>query len=348
MTSQNTGHENAADASPKTDSQPETPVTTKLGRSVKSGIEFCGKHPFATGLFALVGVLGLMVSIYGFSLDRVEARETGDQIVDLDEKVDVLNTEISQLDPNVRDAAIETPVKIDFGRWGDQIDTVIFPPNEVTDSAHAADRSARMRFIYNKYDSVSSSPLYNFSVSSIADKNFVQIAPYVLIDVIELERPPMQLEAFYLGERGGGAVLREFYGALAPVEGIQVAPLSQRTAAQKIDFITLEPGEVEEFHLNLQYYPDHWFEFRIGLQIKFNGRPATVWGERVYRRGNVSGSIPTITWSNETPEVMPYPDGEYSTMNEVTDLYYRNVRDYTTNRVFQLEQAGLELAHYAE
>jgi hypothetical protein len=37
---------------------------TRAKNSVVSFIEFCGKHPFATGLFAILGVVGLLFSIY--------------------------------------------------------------------------------------------------------------------------------------------------------------------------------------------------------------------------------------------------------------------------------------------
>ena len=36
----------------------------RLKDSTVSFIEFCGKHPFATGLFAILGVVGLVLSIY--------------------------------------------------------------------------------------------------------------------------------------------------------------------------------------------------------------------------------------------------------------------------------------------
>jgi tetratricopeptide (TPR) repeat protein len=52
-------------------------------RHVRQGIETCGKHPFATGLFALIGLAGLIFSIISFDFDRKEAKETTEQIQDV-------------------------------------------------------------------------------------------------------------------------------------------------------------------------------------------------------------------------------------------------------------------------
>ena len=47
---------------------------------IHSAIEFCGKHPFVTGLFAILGIIGLLISINGYRLDRKESYETSQQI----------------------------------------------------------------------------------------------------------------------------------------------------------------------------------------------------------------------------------------------------------------------------
>lgn len=323
---------------------------------IKQGIEFCGKHPFATGLFALIGVFGLFVSIYGFVLDRGEANETERQITELDEKVRNLDTNISELDPDSRDSAINTPIRIDFGNGGDAIDTVIFDQSELSTYPESVDHETKskiedlkikdMNRIYAELDSVSSTPFFNFSVSSVADKNFVQIAPYVLVEVIEVKQPKMQLAAYNLVERGGAGVLREFFGALVPVEGLQVAPLMQDFTSQRIDFITLEPGEVEEFHLSLRYFPDYWFEFRIGLQLKFSGKTITVWADRTHRRGSVNGSLPVITWSDNAPRVQALPDGEDASPQSLSEDYRDYIQRYRANRVFNVEEAGLTLVTF--
>ncbi len=54
---------------------------------MKSAIEFCGQHPFATGLLAIFGIAGLILSVVGFQFDRQEAAETTDQISNLRDEI---------------------------------------------------------------------------------------------------------------------------------------------------------------------------------------------------------------------------------------------------------------------
>jgi hypothetical protein len=58
---------------------------------MRRGVEYCGKHPFATGLFALTGIVGLLITVIGFQKDRVDAQKTADQI----EEVEIQLEEIS-------------------------------------------------------------------------------------------------------------------------------------------------------------------------------------------------------------------------------------------------------------
>lgn len=342
-----TSKDDESPAEPK----PDPDLTTrKVGLSLKRGVEYCGKHPFATGLFALVGVVGLLISVYGFTLDRQEASDTSQQVVSLEDDVEALADNVTSLDPNVRDAAINVPVRIDFGRWGDEIDTVIFEDQiidpDIKLSGPAA--SAEMNRIYNEHDAYSSSPFFNFSVSSVADKNFVQVAPYLLVDVVKASPLPKNLAAMYLGQRGGAAEIREFRGVLVPAEGIQVVPLRQRPNSQRVDFLTLQPGEVEEVHLELSYYPDTAFEFRLGVQTKFMGAPVIVWSDRVHRRANVVGDLPTITWQEEAFKVMAFPDGESVSRDGLIALHQAGVETYNGSRLFKLEDAALQLAEYSD
>ena len=42
-------------------------------------IQLCGRHPFVTGLFSLIGLFGLVFSFFSFSVDRAEARSSQEQ-----------------------------------------------------------------------------------------------------------------------------------------------------------------------------------------------------------------------------------------------------------------------------
>jgi len=77
---------------------------------LKKGVEFCGKHPFATGLFAILGIIGLIISLKGYNRDRQEAEATTNQvdsvarqIQNIDTKLEQYNTKESIFIPAIRD-----------------------------------------------------------------------------------------------------------------------------------------------------------------------------------------------------------------------------------------------------
>jgi len=71
-------------------------VDTLVGvaRQFRSAIEFCGKHPFVTGLFAIMSLLGLVLSVIGYRLDRDEAQSTTNQVQRVENKIDKINSAI--------------------------------------------------------------------------------------------------------------------------------------------------------------------------------------------------------------------------------------------------------------
>ncbi|WP_156776869.1 hypothetical protein [Nitrococcus mobilis] len=64
---------------------------SSFGGSAHAFVEFCGRHPFATGLFALLSVAGLILSIVGYYLDRQEATSTTGQVLRIEEKIDTIS-----------------------------------------------------------------------------------------------------------------------------------------------------------------------------------------------------------------------------------------------------------------
>ena len=314
----------------------------------KSGIEFVGRHPFATGLLAILSVVGLVLSVYGFALDRRDAGNTTDQVASIETSLQAVRSELDGLDESLGDASIEQPVKIEFGRWGAGIDAVLFD-STATDVPLMFDSSQQktkwLNDIYTDQAGYSSTPFFNFSVSSEANRNFVQIAPYLLIHVMHVEPVPQNVAGMYLGERGGAAILREFRTCLLPEPGVQIASLDQRNYPSRIDFITLEPGEVEEFHFTVTTLSDYVYHFRIGLQVKFKGESFAVWHPTVYRRAKTSRTIPLVTWRNDSFLPEPYPDG--STLVDHEERHYQcyadEVTEYERSRVFNTRQIEQEI-----
>lgn len=69
-------------------------LVTRILFRIRHGIEFCGKHPFVTGLFALIGLFGLALSIVSFNLDREDAKGTTEQVQRVEKKIDEINAEL--------------------------------------------------------------------------------------------------------------------------------------------------------------------------------------------------------------------------------------------------------------
>jgi hypothetical protein len=69
-------------------------VIIGVARQTHSAIEFCGKHPFVTGLFAILSVVGLLLTVVGYRLDRNEAQSTATQVQRVEEKIDEMSSSI--------------------------------------------------------------------------------------------------------------------------------------------------------------------------------------------------------------------------------------------------------------
>jgi len=253
----------------------------------------------------------------------------------------------------VADSTLAVPIRIMMPENGVKyIDNVVFDASNplVATSMTHQQADAAMEMIKQSTDYSSSDPYYSFSVSSIADKNFVQIAPYLLFDVYNVEPINQKLAAIFSPGRGGGAVLREFNGTMIPVEGIQVAPMWDAMEGdynRSIDFITLAPGEVEEFFLTLTFLPDYYYDFRIGLQIKFNGQNSIVWTERSFLRGYPSQKMPLYNYSGNAFALEYHPDADRDVTTEkyvrqLYEIYRQNIAEYNRSRVFRLEMAEVD------
>lgn len=75
----------------------EAAISPTLGAIVREMIEFLGRHPFATGLLAILGILGFLISLVGFGLDRSESGQASRQIAEVEEQVErVVETLVSE------------------------------------------------------------------------------------------------------------------------------------------------------------------------------------------------------------------------------------------------------------
>lgn len=66
----------------------------------RNAVEFCGRHPFVTGIVAFLSMVGLALSIVGYNLDRQEASSTTEQVRRVEEKIDrISSSQASQRQP---------------------------------------------------------------------------------------------------------------------------------------------------------------------------------------------------------------------------------------------------------
>lgn len=76
------------DAHPPLEDLKET--ATDAVRLLRRGIEFVGRHPFATGLLALLSFAGLVLAVIGFGIDRQEADATTQQVEAVSSRIQAL------------------------------------------------------------------------------------------------------------------------------------------------------------------------------------------------------------------------------------------------------------------
>ena len=74
-------------------------------RPIRAGVSYCAEHPFAAGVFSILGLIGLFFSYFAFTVDRQEAKETSRQIETesqiIREKINEANETLQRVDAKV-------------------------------------------------------------------------------------------------------------------------------------------------------------------------------------------------------------------------------------------------------
>ena len=330
-----------------TGSQPR-PDIRRAGRAANALIEAAGRHPFATGLFAILGVVGFFFSLYTYTVDRREARAGDAQGAAIAEQLADVSARVAAQDADAADARRADPLIVSFEEASDNV--VFVAGTGLTDRPLRADEAyGLMTRVAAGEPHFSSTPYFDFSVRSDADKLHVQIAPYLVLDVRKVTRiDPVRLASLYDAGRGGAAVVRTFAGDLVPLEGMHIAPLveEETNAYPRIDYLTLAPGETEEFFLTLSYVPGYVYEFRIGLQTRFGSRAGVTWLPGTFSRGIPLGEMRVYDFSGERFETKAFPDavvdGRPLADAPVWNAHARHLDRYVRSRLFRLSQAGLD------
>jgi hypothetical protein len=106
-------------------------------------IEFCGKHPFATGLFAVLGALGFAFSVYAFGIDRSESKSTQTAIESVERQVEETRTALMGVNENVSKLSIKPALQEDDrpgfeGSWSEQNAFQLVWPDPTTETGDEA------------------------------------------------------------------------------------------------------------------------------------------------------------------------------------------------------------------
>lgn len=315
---------------------PSPPAANPLKRF----IETCGRHPFATGLFALLSVFGLGFSFVAFGIDQAQSRSEAIETAQI-------QASLSRVERAIPIAAAPEPAGID-------------PVASTFDSPATDNVSFPRRYMgrtkawieANAAESFSVIPFLPFSVSSAAEKDFVQLAPYVVFDVMTAEPVGPELASIYEGGRGGAAQLREFSAAIVPEPGLQFAPLVDGEGAYRtdVDYFSLMPGEPEEFFVYANYLPGYVYTFRVGVHYKYKGRHGLHWVTPAMRGGVPDYALPLAGAEAAVFEQAVHPDLTSAAAEDLRAQALENRRVVAASRLFnpsQLAAIGPPAAHAA-
>ncbi|MGH1422542.1 MAG: hypothetical protein ACRBEQ_12055 [Hyphomonas sp.] len=305
--------EDETEITPPEDSKP---VKTS---PVKALIEECGRHPFVTGLFAIIGVCGFVFSIYAFGVDRADSRASSDKQDQELANIERLGDTVSNLPGATEEPADFDPLVAHF----DPAKRASFNDNIVFSSRHKGRLNDDLKYndfgdmrdwLYqNDPEAFAHEWVMSFNVTSQADLDFTQIAPYLVVDVLEVRPVPDDMILFYVSERGAGASVREFSAAIPPEKGRYYAPLIDTYTGERrtdVDYFTLMPREPEEFIFWPSIDAGFIYEMRIGLHYKYKQKHRIHWVTPIFRNGIPKDPLPVWDFSR-TYEIKASPDAEF-------------------------------------
>lgn len=301
---------------------PRSQVAALMGHA-RAFIELCGRHPFATGLFALLGIFGLAFSFITFGVDQVQNREDNVQAAQIQSSLHRVEDAVRpQAEPDDFD-----PIASTLGS-GVESDNVTFPN---------AYRGRSLTWILaNVPEAVPNVWRIDASLKSVAGREFVQFAPYLVLDVSEAQPFPADWSAIYQGERGDAGDTREFNARITPNVGIQYAALIDKNGDidRDIDYFSLMPSEPEELMVGIMYTPGYVYTYRVGVPFKYKGRYGVHWLTGKIRAGIPAYELPVAGFENTDFEIKTHPDVFEGEASSVADAARANAGQAAKARLF--------------
>ena len=68
---------------------------------IKETIEFIGEHPLSTGVLAILGIVGFVISVAGFQFDRSDAKSSTDAQEEIKKSLNKLETLVEPTKPQI-------------------------------------------------------------------------------------------------------------------------------------------------------------------------------------------------------------------------------------------------------
>lgn len=293
----------------------------------KSFVEMCGRHPFATGLFALIGLFGLLFSFFQFAVDQqqnadddkvasVTQAKVGvavEKVAQVGSKVDALAEAVVDEDPSI------VPVAAEIGKIEWAYDNISFPASNIDKYGESAGIASILSTEKDAFGNVS---FVSFTMRSTLNQEFARVAPYVVADVADVKAIPDNIATLYEGGRGDGGVLYYFKLQVLPERGLQVAPLVRAGSDEPrtdLQYFKLAPREPEEAMLDIRYVPGYVYRLRLGLQYRSSAGDRIVWITPYFRAGLPDGLHPVRTSGAEYQTAL-HPDMEFSDANATRKL----------------------------
>ena len=310
-----------------------SPNKRKPAGLLKDFVEACGRHPFATGLFALLGVFGLIFSIYTYFADRAASAQSSATQATISEDVADIGAKVDNLPGAMPEPSGFVPISgkldpYDYGRDNWMFDQDLLPEvqqalkfSEYGGLENSHEVGAALEA---KSESISDIPFFEFSLSSEASRKFVQVAPYLVLDVQKVTKLS-NVAMLYVGERGDAAQIRHFSGTVPAKKGFHYAPLTDPMTGKyrnDIDFFNIQPGETEEFFLEYSLAPGYAYSMRVGVHYKYDGVHQIYWVTPVYSVAVPKGSIPIISYDGKTNK-QEY-DGNFYSSDQIEKLASQN------------------------
>jgi hypothetical protein len=302
------------------------------GRRVREFVEMCGRHPFATGLFALLSVVGLFFSFVGFGVDQVRSQRDAQDSAAMQSSLERIEDSVGTIAPAVEPAGFD-PVESTPLDLATITDNAIFPRRYMG--------KPRDWIQANVDESFANIPFVSFSLKSVASEEFVQIAPYLVVDVSAVDPVASEQAVIYEGERGGAAVLWEFSAAIVPEVGLQFAPLVNEDGSYRtgVDYFSLMPREPAEFFLGMSFVAGYVYTLRIGIPYKYKGRRELHWLSQPLRAGVPAYELPVAGFDGSY-EIARHPDFDPRQFDAVVSRARENLLAVSASKLFPPSQIG--------